>query len=165
MIQILSHSAALERGVIDLILDIQRTEFCLKTDASDQPDLLDVANYYQTSLGNFWVALSGNEVVGTLGLRDIGNNQGALRRLYVKAPYRGQPQAVASQLLERLLQSATDADVRDIYLATTEKFAAALRFYEKNGFVRVDQSLIPETFPRIPQETLFFRRTLLRNQC
>jgi GNAT superfamily N-acetyltransferase len=82
----------------------------------------------------------------------------ALRRLYVKAPYRGQQRAIAPQLLERLVQSAKDAEARDIYLATTEKFVAALRFYEKNGFIRVDQSLIPGTFPRIPQETLFFHR-------
>lgn len=160
MIEIVRYSAALERGVIDLILEIQRAEFYLEIEAADQPDLLDVANYYQTGIGNFWVALSGHEVVGVIGLRDIGGGQGALRRLYVKAPYRGREHAVAQQLLARLLQSATAAKVLDLYLATTDKFAAALRFYGKNGFISIDPMQIPEAFPRIPQETRFFHRML-----
>jgi GNAT superfamily N-acetyltransferase len=99
-------------------------------------------------------------VVGTIGLRDIGGGQGALRRLYVKAPYRGQGHAVAQQLLARLVQAGMAANLLGLYLATADQFAAALRFYEKNGFVDIDPTLLPEAFPRIPQETRFFHRAL-----
>ena len=160
MIEIVSHSKSLESSVIDLILEIQRAEFALHIGAEDQPDLLDVANFYQTGAGNFWVALAGDEVVGTIALRDIGNRQGALRKMYVKATHRGKEHAVAAQLLERLVQSATGAEVQDLYLATTEQFVAALRFYEKNGFVRIAAEALPGAFPRIAPETRFYHRHL-----
>ena len=160
MIEIVRHSGSLESGVVDLILEIQRTEFGLDAHAEDQSDLLDVANFYQTGAGNFWVALSNNEVVGTIALRDIGNSQGALRKMYVKATHRGKEHAVATRLLERLVQSATSAEVEDLYLGTTEKFVAAHRFYEKNGFVRVAPEALPEAFPRISPETWFYHRAL-----
>jgi hypothetical protein len=89
VLHIVPHTKALERGVIDLILGIQRTEFGLDVGNDAPPDLLDVASYYQTGAGNFWVALCGDVVVGTLGLRDIGQRQGALRKFYVKATHRG----------------------------------------------------------------------------
>jgi N-acetylglutamate synthase-like GNAT family acetyltransferase len=155
-----SHSKSLESSVVDLILEIQRTEFGLHIHAEDQPDLLDVANFYQTGAGNFWVALANNEVVGTIALRDIGNHQGALRKMYVKATHRGKEHAVAARLLERLVQSATGDEVQDLYLATTEKFVAALRFYEKNGFARIAPEVLPEAFPRIAAETRFYHRAL-----
>lgn len=160
MIQIVSHSEPLARAVVGLILEIQRQEFGLDIQAQDQPDILDVAHYYQTGAGNFWVALAHDEVVGTIALRDIGNRQGALRKMYVKATHRGQEHAVAARLLERLVQSASDAQMQDLYLATTEQFAAALRFYEKNGFVGIAKGALPEAFPRIPPETRFYHRTL-----
>lgn len=161
MIHIVPHTKALERGVIDLILGIQRTEFGLDVGNDDPSDLLDVAGYYQTGAGNFWVALCGDAVVGTLGLRDIGQRQGALRKFYVKATHRGPGHTVAAQLLARLVQVAIDAQLHDLYLATTERFAAALRFYEKNGFTSVTLAQLPEAFPRIPQETRFYHRVLM----
>lgn len=160
MIQIVQHSEPLTQGVIYLILEIQRSEFGLDIQAQDQPDILDVASYYQTGAGNFWVALTQGEVVGTIALRDIGNRQGALRKMYVKATHRGKEHAVAARLLERLVQSATEAQVQDLYLATTGQFAAALRFYEKNGFVGIAPQALPEAFPRIPPETRFYHRVL-----
>ena len=34
-------------------------------------DLLDIPGHYQQGLGNFWIALSAGQVVGTIGLLDI----------------------------------------------------------------------------------------------
>ncbi len=74
----------------------------------DQLDLLDIPSFYQNVSGNFWVALLDGEVVGTIGLRDIGNQQGALRKMFVKETHRGKEQG-ASQLLEELIVFATSA--------------------------------------------------------
>ncbi|HSD38842.1 MAG TPA: GNAT family N-acetyltransferase [Rhodocyclaceae bacterium] len=160
MIEIASHSEALGDRVVELILTIQRVEFGFDIRAEDQPDLLDVANFYQSGTGGFWVALSSGEVIGTIALRDIGNNQGALRKMFVKSTHRGKEHAVATRLLERLLLSAENAQVRDVYLGTTEKFVAAHRFYEKNGFVRIAPVVLPEAFPRMSLDTRFYHRAL-----
>ncbi|HSD36386.1 MAG TPA: GNAT family N-acetyltransferase [Rhodocyclaceae bacterium] len=160
MIEIVSHSESLSDRVVELILTIQRLEFGFNIGIKDQPDLLDVAGFYQSGAGGFWVALSDGEVVGTIALRDIGNNQGALRKMFVKATHRGREHAVATRLLERLLLSAETAHARDVYLGTTEKFVAAHRFYEKNGFVRIAQEALPEYFPRMSLDTRFYHRAL-----
>ena len=89
MVEIVSYSEALRDRIIDLILTIQRDEFGFDIRAEDQPDLLNIANFYQTGSGGFWVALSDGDVVGTIALRDIGNNQCALRKMFVKDTHRG----------------------------------------------------------------------------
>jgi N-acetylglutamate synthase-like GNAT family acetyltransferase len=160
MVEIVSHSASLASRVVELILAIQRDEFGFNIGAEDQPDLLDVANFYQTGAGNFWVALLDGDVVGTIALRDIGKNQGALRKMFVRATHRGKEHGIAARLLERLVLSATGAQVRDLYLGTTEKFVAAHRFYERNGFIQVAAQALPEAFPRMSLDTRFYHRAL-----
>jgi N-acetylglutamate synthase-like GNAT family acetyltransferase len=160
MVEIVSHSASLASRVVELILAIQRDEFGFNIGAEDQPDLLDVADFYQTGAGNFWVALLDGDVVGTIALRDIGKNQGALRKMFVRATHRGKEHGIAARLLERLVLSATGAQVRDLYLGTTEKFVAAHRFYERNGFIQVAAEALPEAFPRMSLDTRFYHRAL-----
>jgi N-acetylglutamate synthase-like GNAT family acetyltransferase len=160
MIEIVSYSEAFGRRIIDLILPIQRTEFGFDIRLEDQPDLLSIASFYQTGAGGFWLALSQGEVVGTIALRDIGNKQGALRKMFVKDTHRGKEHSVAAHLLERLVQSATNAHVTELYLGTTEKFIAAHRFYEKSGFARVPAESLPAAFPRMSLDTRFYRRAL-----
>ena len=160
VIEISEFSPGHQAGVIEVILPIQRDEFGVPITVEDQPDLLDIPGFYQRGQGNFWVAVSEGEVVGTIGLRDIGGNQGALRKMFVKAGYRGKEAGVARRLLEQLIFFATRAGVRDLFLGTTEKFVAAHRFYEKNGFVRIPEKLLPEAFPRMPVDTRFYHRAL-----
>lgn len=63
-----------------MILPIQQEEFGISVTLQDQPDVLDIQSFYQDNAGNFWVALRGEEVVGTVALLDIGNGQGAYGR-------------------------------------------------------------------------------------
>ena len=135
-------------------------EFGVPITVEDQPDLLDIPAYYQQGSGNFWVALSDGEVVGTIALRDIGNHQGALRKMFVKPAYRGKEKGVARRLLEELIRSATTAGIRDLYLGTIDAFVAAHRFYERNGFVQIDATALPEAFPLMGVDTRFYRRHL-----
>jgi N-acetylglutamate synthase-like GNAT family acetyltransferase len=160
MIEIANYADALRDRIIELILAIQRDEFGFDIRAEDQPDLLDVGNFYLTGAGGFWVALSGDEVVGTIALRDIGNAQGALRKMFVKGTHRGSEHAVALRLLQQLVRSATHAGIEQLYLGTTERFAAAHRFYEKHGFVRIAAEALPAAFPRMALDTRFYQRAI-----
>jgi N-acetylglutamate synthase-like GNAT family acetyltransferase len=160
MLEIVDHTAALAPRVIELILAIQRDEFGFGISAADQPDLLDVATFYRHGAGGFWVALHAGEVVGTIALRDIGEQQGALRKMFVQAGYRGREHGVAPALLQHLLRAASAGGLREIYLGTTEKFLAAHRFYEKHGFAQVAIAELPAAFPRMSVDTRFYRRRL-----
>lgn len=147
-------------GVVDVILPIQQSEFCIPITLDAQPDLLDIQGFYQRDNGNFWVALCEGSVVGTVSLLDIGNRQGALRKMFVKAPFRGRRYNVALRLLETLIQWCGQRNLGEIYLGTTEKFLAAHRFYEKNGFSEIDVSRLPHAFPVMSVDTKFYRYVL-----
>ena len=128
MIQIVPFASQHVEGVGALIVGIQRDEFQIPITLEDQPDLQDIPAFYQHGAGNFWVAVSEGEVVGTVALLDLGNHQGALRKMFVHASYRGPGQGVSAGLLDTLLEGSRARDVKDVYLGTTEKFVAAHRF-------------------------------------
>lgn len=160
MIDVVPFSSQHGAGVIDVILPIQQAEFGIPVTLEGQPDLLDIPGFYQKGRGNFWVALSGTEVVGTISLLDIGNAHGALRKMFVRAPFRGPAYGVASRLPETLLGWCERERIREVYLGTTAKFLAAHRFYEKNGFAEIDKSELPAAFPITSVDTKFYVRSV-----
>jgi N-acetylglutamate synthase-like GNAT family acetyltransferase len=146
--------------VINLILSIQRGEFGIPITREDQPDLSNIPGFYQPEKGNFWIALCDEQVVGTIALIDIGNNQGALRKMFVKPEYRGKLHNAAGLLLAELLTWARQQGMSEIYLGTTDKFLAAHRFYEKKGFELIDRAMLPKAFPVMKVDTRFYRFSL-----
>ena len=46
---------------------------------------------------------------------------------------------------------------REILLGTTEKFIAAYKFYEKNGFIEVAKASLPPEFPVMAVDVKFYR--------
>jgi len=149
-----------EQQIVDLIVSIQQREFNIPITADDQPDLLDIPDYYQKNRGNFWVALHNEDVVGTISLLDIGNDQAALRKMFVHQHYRGPEKGTARNLLKTLLDWATTKRLREIYLGTTPQFLAAHRFYEKNGFTEISKEDLPKTFPIMEVDTKFYKYEL-----
>ncbi|HUK09074.1 MAG TPA: GNAT family N-acetyltransferase [Stellaceae bacterium] len=143
-------------GLAALVLGIQQREFGIAITYEDQPDLRDVAGYFREARGGFWVAVDGPEVVGCVGLVDLGNGQGALRKMFVRPDHRGSDKSVAQRLLAALLGHARAAGIRRLYLGTTEKFRAAHRFYEKSGFARVAETELPANFSRMALDTRFY---------
>jgi len=147
-------------AVARMILSIQRDEFGMAITLADQPDLLDIAGFYQQGSGQFWVALEGNEVLGTIGLLDIGGRACALRKMFVAPSHRGAGHRTAQRLLDCLVGWAGEQRMEHIYLGTTEQFRAAHRFYEKNDFVEIGKALLPPSFPVMGVDTKFYRRRL-----
>jgi N-acetylglutamate synthase-like GNAT family acetyltransferase len=142
--------------VIALIVGIQHDEFGVAITAADQPDLGTISTFYQTGGGNFWVARRNKQVVGTIALKDIGNNEGALRKMFVAPEARGKEAGVAQQLLETLIDWVRQRGIERVYLGTTDAFRAAHRFYEKNGFIRVPVEKLPPSFPIMRQDTRYY---------
>ncbi len=155
-IEICQYNESYRDGIVDVVLPIQQNEFNIPITLEAQPDLLDIPGFYQKDRGNFWVALAKDEVVGTIALIDLGDGVGALRKMFVKAPFRGREHGVANALLSVLLDWGRDKAFRDIFLGTTEKFLAAHRFYEKNGFSEVAKAELPTRFPIMAVDTKFY---------
>ena len=159
MIEIVPFSSEHRDGVVALVLPIQQTEFGIAVKLEDQPDLLAIPQAYQTGAGNFWIAIERGEVIGTVGLIDIGQRQVALRKMFVKAAFRGREHGVGAKLLATVLRWGPERQLAEIYLGTTSKYLAAHRFYEKNGFVELGLSELPAAFPRMAVDTKFYMRT------
>lgn len=146
--------------VTKLILDIQQKEFGIPITEEDQPDLSTIPQFYQTGTGNFWVALCDNKVVGTIALLDIGNNQAALRKLFTNSAYRGTGHNTGKMLWLKVQEWAAAKNIAEIYLGTTEKFLAAHRFYEKNGFDEITVAQLPAAFPIMSVDKKFYQYRL-----
>ena len=149
-------------GIAALIVPIQQEEYGIAITYDEQPDLRDIPGFYQQGAGQFWVALDGERVIGTVGLRDIGGGSAALRKMFVARAYRGERHGTATALLETLLAHARRLAVETIYLGTTEKFLAAHRFYEKNGFSLIAADRLPASFPRMSVDSRFYHIRLSR---
>lgn len=156
VIEISQFRADDRQGVIDLIVPIQREEFGIAITAEDQPDLAAIPAFYQCDKGDFWVARHQGKVVGSIGLKDIGNDQAALRKMFVAAPFRGREFGVAAKLLRRLIDEARERGLCEIFLGTTDRFLAAHRFYEKHDFVEIDKAELPDSFLFMAVDTKFY---------
>jgi GNAT superfamily N-acetyltransferase len=159
-LEILPFEPRFQRELVELIVSIQRGEFGIDITAARQPDLHDIPGFYQVRGGGFWVALSDGRVVGTISLLDIGNGQGALRKMFVQPEFRGARAGTAQRLLDTLQGHARSRAMRDVFLGTTSKFLAAHRFYAKNGFSEIAKSDLPSAFPVMAVDDRFFHRRL-----
>jgi N-acetylglutamate synthase-like GNAT family acetyltransferase len=146
-----------------LIVSIQQHEFDIPITYEQQPDLRNIRGFYQHHAGEFWLALAGERVVGSVALLDIGDRRGALRKMFVAADCRGADAGVARRLLGALVDHARARRLSAIYLGTTDKFLAAHRFYEKHGFDLVDAATLPASFPRMAVDSRFYRLNLQSN--
>ena len=146
-----------KQQVFDLIVPIQQEEFNIPITPADQPDLQQIPAFYQNNNGNFWLAINNGKVVGTISLLDIGNRQGALRKMFVHKDYRGKEHGTGQLLLNTLFSWAKAKEYAEIFLGTTAKFLAAHRFYEKNNFKEVAVAELPASFPRMEVDVKFYR--------
>lgn len=159
-ISIEAYTDQYKQQVSALIVLIQQEEFNIPITAADQPDLQQIPTFYQSNNGNFWLAISDGRVVGTISLLDIGNRQGALRKMFVRKDFRGKEHGAAQLLLNTLVAWAKEKKFTEIYLGTTAKFLAAHRFYEKNNFIEVTVDELPASFPRMEVDVKFYRYTV-----
>lgn len=146
-----------KQQVADLIVSIQQNEFGIPITLQDQPDLNDIPHFYQSNNGNFWTASVDDNMVGTIALLDIGNQQAALRKMFVSKNHRGKSFNIGQSLLDTLLHWATNRQFKEIFLGTTAQFIAAQRFYEKNGFIEIEKKQLPLQFPVMQVDVKFYR--------
>ncbi len=124
--------------VISLILDIQNNEAKINLSIEEQPDLNDIFGAYINDGGNFWLALDGGEVVGTIGLMKINHDWCVLKKFFVRADYRSKKVGLA--LYEALLDFAKTEGFRHIILDTPSVATKSHTFYERAGFKQIGKS-------------------------
>lgn len=93
---------------------------------------------YESAGGAFWVALDGDGggMIGTCGVAPVGGGAFELRKMYLRPVARGA--GVGQRLLDEAVAWVRAHGGTSVVLDTTEAMEKAIRFYEKNGFVRDD---------------------------
>ncbi|MXO07045.1 GNAT family N-acetyltransferase [Flavobacterium sp. HBTb2-11-1] len=144
-----------ENEIVDLILNIQQKEFNVPITLADQPDLLDIQNFYFKSGGTFLGAFIDGKLVGTIALVKFNPEAAAIRKMFVKKEFRGKEFQIAQQLLEQLIEYSKENGIKNLYLGTVSLLQAALRFYEKNSFATISKEALPADFPLMKPDNVF----------
>jgi GNAT superfamily N-acetyltransferase len=117
-------------GFRSLVADTLR-EFDFEPDPELDGDLDDPAATYAA----LWVAVDDGVVVGSVALRDIGDDAVELKRMYLREDQRGR--GLGRELLALALDWARAHGMRAVRLDTSERMVAAQRLYEAHGFERI----------------------------
>lgn len=107
----------------------------------DQMILDDPMGYIQKKGGDIYLAMEGEEVVGTAALFPTAEGELELGKMTVLPQWRGR--GIARLLLDHCLQKAREKGVPYLILYSNSKLQRAIGIYEKAGFVH----LVPEGGP------------------
>lgn len=101
------------------------------------PDLCRFSQIYNTPGNRYWVAEDEDGViVGGVGIGYLADGLCELQKMYCLPRARGT--GLARELMALALEYAAEY-YETCYLETLDNMVAAQRFYEKNGFFRVDK--------------------------
>jgi GNAT superfamily N-acetyltransferase len=143
-----------KQQVIGLILHIQNAEAGIDLQIDEQPDLLDIPSFYERNGGEFWVAVDGGEVVGTIAFMNYGNGNGVLKKFFVRADWRGKKLGLA--LYQTLMAFVKKGGYTQLLLDTPSVAKASHRFYEKAGFSRIPKSELPFPYEYPDRNSLLY---------
>lgn len=156
MITILPFSAKFQAD-ITAFMDAIEKEFAEPISHSD-PKTKTITELTNLSTEKYWIAVSNEKAIGTIGLTILSNKKIVLKRMFVSPDFRGK--GIAKLLLNTLLTWAEENKMKTIYLGTMGQFKTAQQFYSKNGFVNIEKSALPEDFPVNPVDSLFYCKAL-----
>jgi N-acetylglutamate synthase-like GNAT family acetyltransferase len=108
---------------------------------------------------HYWVALSDDTVVGSVGIVVIGD-YAVLKSLFVFKVWRGEEKGVANALMKVATEKAKEEGCKQMYLGTMEQFKAAQRFYEKQGYEQVGAEELPANYPHNELDKVFFKKQI-----
>ena len=132
--EIIAYSDKRKDETIQFVISILEGEFGYT--GFERPDLYNIEKtYQQDKKSNFWLAILDDKVIGTIAVKDYGNNRGFIKRLYVDKRMRSK--GIGQRLMKTLLEFARDSGFEVLYTSTVEEFMSARNFYEKNGFIEI----------------------------
>lgn len=139
--EIIRYREMYRQQVIDLILHIQNEEAKIHLSLEEQPDLLDIPGCYEKDGGGFWLAVEGNEVIGTFAFMNYGNGNAVLKKFFVRSDWRGRKVGLA--LYRTVMGCLRESGYRQALLDTPSVASVSHRFYERAGFRRIAKSDLP----------------------
>jgi putative acetyltransferase len=109
--------------------------------AWEDPDLGRFYQIYQNERSKYWVVEEGNKIIAGCGIGPLSNIEGIceLQKMYSLKEVRGR--GIADELLKLALDFAKK-HYEKCYLETFANMRAANKFYNKNGFIRLEKPVV-----------------------
>jgi ribosomal protein S18 acetylase RimI-like enzyme len=98
-------------------------------------DLRNIPNVYQSDRGNFWIMRISGTIIGTVAIKNLGENIAEVKRLAVHPDFRGQ--RLGSALFQHSLDYARKKGFKAVRLDSIRNPGPAMYLYEKHGFVEI----------------------------
>ena len=111
--------------------------------AGFERELAGLPGEYAPPAGRLLLALEGGHPAGCVGLRPLDASTAEIKRLYLRAAYRGS--GLGRCLAQTVIDAARAAGYKRVMLDTLPKMQEALALYQAMGFV--------ETAPYLPEPT------------
>lgn len=102
-------------------------------DETINPDLDDIQKTYIDSGGSFFVAVDGEEIVGTGCLMPISKTEGRIVRMSTAKGHRRK--GIGSDILQAIMKEAQRQKMKSIVIVTEPHWKDAVGFYRSRGFV------------------------------
>ena len=124
-------------GVKDLILNILSKEYPFDKSAYSDSDLYKISETYGGSRDSFFVIEEGDEIVGTVGVKEESPSDALLRRLFVDLKHR--KKGYGSRLLDKAIDFCRAKGYKKIYFRCTDRMSEAMRLCVKKGFKETEK--------------------------
>lgn len=159
-IHTLSTSRTIRKQIIALIEDIQKNEYSLPITEDINSGILKAeTDYYYDNSYNFWYAIDlSGQIIGSIGLKKLNDENAEIKKFFVHANYRGKK--IALKLISAAAKAALKHQFKNLWLGTVSSLKAAQHFYEKYGFNEVVADELPEEFIIGPLDTIFYQGKL-----
>lgn len=105
------------------------------------PELSYLSEAYKDEISEYWIAENDGEIIGGCGIAPMKGLNGIceLQKMYLLKKGRGT--GIAEKLIKVALDFATQ-NYDKCYLETLSNMKAANKFYQKNGFKKLDKPII-----------------------
>ncbi len=110
---------------------------------------------YGMPYGRLYLAYSEGELAGCIGLRKIDEQNGEMKRLYVRPQFRGQH--IGDKLVKKVMADAREIGYSYMLLDTLPFLKSAIHMYKKYGFYEI------ESYNDSPMSTSIYMRLDLRD--
>lgn len=84
-----------------------------------------------------YIAYDADFPVGCASFKKYEENSAEIKRVFVRKEYRSKQ--IAYRLMDRIKAEAKNQGIQKLLLETDTNFEQAIKFYEKYGFIRVEQ--------------------------
>jgi GNAT superfamily N-acetyltransferase len=127
--------------------DWLQVDYCLK---DFEAELAGLPGAYAPPAGGLWLARVDGEVAGGIALRPLGEGAAEMRRLWVRAPYRGLK--LGRGLARAALEGARAGGHQRLVLETLDFMTAAQALYAELGFQEAPKGDAPDNVRRLVRD-------------